>query len=395
MALILIDLDGFKAINDSHGHPTGDEFLCVIARRMQQAVRAGDLVARLGGDEFAVLARDVDSRAATRILAERVARAIGQPVQLGPRTLPSRCSTGTARFPDDATLADDLLRDADIALYQSKRQGRGEVMVFDAALRAEIDRRAQHEDEVRGAVERGEILPWLQPIYCCRTERFIGAEILARWHHPQRGMLAPDVFIDTVESLGLLDAMTESLARLAFRDCAGHLARGDLRYLALNLSPKQFATGWARDRLPAMIAAGEIPSSGVLVEITENALLQDVGAARSTVAMLSKAGVRLAIDDFGIGYSNFSLLRDLRVHVLKMDRSLSINMETDATARAIVECIVALAAKLDIVVIAEGVQTQAQARALRNAGCPAMQGFLLARPRRHLDGLFHVTHKAG
>ncbi|MBL8341522.1 MAG: EAL domain-containing protein [Rubrivivax sp.] len=387
-SLIMLDLDGFKAINDAHGHATGDALLVAVARRMAAAVRPSDVVARLGGDEFALIVRDGTS--AGPDVAERLLRALAEPVVIDGRRTHTGCSIGVAHFGPDTHDADALLRDADLALYTSKRQGRGRATVFDQALRSEVSRRHALQDEVRRAVAEERIEPWYQPVYDQRRGAYVGAEMLARWHHGDGMVRTPAQFLAAVEGLDLLDAMTESMLRRALVEARPHVEAGLLAHLAVNVSPAQFNRGWAQQRLPRLLAETGYPAQALVVEITETALLQDAATTGELLRALKAEGLRLALDDFGVGYSNFSLLRRLPIDLLKLDRTLVCDIVTDANARALAECVLDLAAKLHIDVVAEGVEDEAQARLLAEAGCACMQGFWFARPARRLETWFRL-----
>jgi diguanylate cyclase (GGDEF)-like protein len=388
IAAVLIDIDDFKAVNDKLGHPAGDVLLVETARRLGQTVRPGDLVARLGGDEFAVLARGVRTGSGAQGLADRLLHALCQPVLVDGQPVQARCSIGVAQAAGSEHDADRLLRNADLALYASKHAGRARVTLFDAALRDQMQRRAALDAEVREAVARDQIQPWYQPVLRRGSGRFVGAEMLARWHLPGGEVRAPGAFIGAVERLGLLDEMMENMLRRGLPEAAAALADGRLEYLSVNVSPAQFNEGWAQHRLPALLRETGFPARSLVIEITENAFVQDIARTREILHALSASGMRIAIDDFGVGYSNFSLLRQLPFNILKLDRTLVADIESDPRAYALAECVLELAAKLRIKVVAEGVETQRQAELLAAAGCAAMQGYWFARPQRCLRTWF-------
>ena len=386
VAALLIDLDDFKLVNDSLGHAAGDALLIETARRLTEAVRPGDMVARLGGDEFAVIAHGLPNRQAARVLALRLLHTLCRPAQLEGRMVPCACSIGVA----EAGTAEsaDLLRDADMALYASKRAGRGCVTVFELGMRADIERRAALDANVRAAVAQDHIHPWYQPVVCSSTRRFVGAEMLARWQLASGEVRSPAEFLGTVEALGLLDTMMENMLRRALPEAARLIREGSLEYLTINVSPNQFNQGWAMNRLPGVLAECAFPPDALVVELTETALVRDIDRTREMLAALGAAGMRIAIDDFGVGYSNFSLLRQLPFDMLKLDRSLICDIESDEHARALAECILELASRLQIKVVAEGVETPRQAELLAQAGCASMQGYWFARPERELATWF-------
>lgn len=388
VAVLVIDLDDFKSVNDSLGHAAGDALLVEVARRLMQTCRPGDTVGRLGGDEFAVLASGVGFLEGVSILAHRLLVAVSRPADIGGRLVPCGCSIGLAEAPPGGAAPGALLGDADLALYASKRSGRGRVTTYEAALRLELERRAVLESEVRQAVVNGCIEPWYQPVWRCAGARFVGAELLARWRLADGSVRAPAAFLETVESLGLLDLMMEKMLRVALREAAPLVSAGQLEYLSINVSAPQFSEGWTVHRLPALLDETGYPPSALVVEITETALLQDLDRSRGHLAALEALGARVAIDDFGVGFSNFSLLRQMCFHKLKLDRSLVCDVEDDERARAVAECILTLAARMNIRTIAEGVETEAQARWLTDAGCDSLQGWLYARAERSLAQWF-------
>ena len=386
LAALLIDLDDFKQINDSLGHAAGDTVLATTARRLAEAVRPGDMVARLGGDEFAVIARGINDKLGARAFAQRLLQVLCRPMQIEGRHVPCGASIGVALAGGES--ADDLLRNADLALYDSKRSGGGQVSIYDVNLRADMERRAALDADVRAAVTGDQILPWYQPVLQQCSGRFVGAEMLARWHLPGGEVRIPASFLVTVERLQLLDQLTENMLRRALPEALAMLKLGALEYLTVNISPIQFNQGWAVNRLPALLAEAAFPTTALVVELTETALLQNIDRTREMLTALSASGMRIAIDDFGVGYSNFSLLRQLPFDMLKLDRSLICDIESDDHARALAECILELASRLEIKVVAEGVETPNQAVLLAAAGCSSMQGFWFARPHRDLATWF-------
>jgi diguanylate cyclase (GGDEF)-like protein len=384
VGVLLIDLDDFKTVNDTLGHGAGDELLVETARRLNEAVRPGDLVARLGGDEFAVIV--LGGSSACGALANRLGKALQRPVLIGGRQVPCGASIGFALSGQSAS--HDLLANADLALYAAKRSGRGRVAAFESALRADLERRVVFDAEVREAVLGDQIEPWYQPIWRCGSARFVGAEMLVRWRLPDGAVRSPAAFLGSVEGLGLLDTMMESVLRRALPEAAAAVAAGAFEYLSINVSPAQFNHGWALHRLPNLLAESGYPARALMVEITETALVRDIESTRAMLAALTAGGMRIAIDDFGVGYSNFSLLRQLHFDMLKLDRTLIQDIEADDQARALAECILDLAARLNIQVVTEGVETQRQAESLAAAGSSAIQGYWFAHPQRDLSTWF-------
>lgn len=399
VALLLIDLDDFKNVNDTLGHQAGDALLVEVARRLSEALRpddagrTGDLVARLGGDEFAVIAKNMGPQQNGLRLAHRLLGVLCHPVLFNGVSIPCHCSIGLASADLPLVNADALLGNADLALYASKRMGRARVTCYESNLRIEVEHRARHEIEVREAVLADQIQPWFQPIFRCDLGRYTGAEMLARWHVPGAEVRPPMAFLDTVEALGLLNVMMENMLRRALPEALPLVISGAMDYLTVNVSPTQFNEGWALRSLPVLLAQAGFPARALVIELTETALLQDTELTRSMLFALNAQGMRIAIDDFGVGYSNFSLLRQLPCDFLKLDRTLSLDVESDESARALTECILTLAARLKIQVVAEGVETLQQSHYLREAGCAAQQGYLHARPQRDLAALFAASKR--
>ena len=390
VAVLLIDLDDFKSVNDTLGHAAGDTLLVEFARRLTESVRPGDVVARLGGDEFAIVACSAGNRQGSLAMAHRLLHTLCRPVQIDRRNVPCSCSIGIAHSDSNGSDGDVLLRDADLALYASKRAGRTRVTSFETAMRADLERRAALDSEVRCAVAENRIEPWYQPIVCRSSGRYVGAEVLARWHTVGGEIRPPVAFLDRVESLDLLDTMMETMLLRAMREAVPHVANGSLEYLTINVSPSQFNRGWARKQLPALLDQTGFPARALVIEITETALLHDIDLTRHMLTALTSRGMRIALDDFGVGYSNFSMLRQLPFDLLKLDRTLISDIETDDHALALAECFLNLASRLDIKVVAEGVETRRQAELLAAAGCTTMQGFWFARPRRELATWFAI-----
>jgi diguanylate cyclase (GGDEF)-like protein len=394
VALLLIDLDDFKNVNDTLGHLAGDALLVEVARRLAEALRpdeagrTGDMVARLGGDEFAVIAKNMGSHLNGPRLAQRLLGVLCRPVSFEGSSIPCYCSIGVASAEVAGVAADIFLGNADLALYASKRMGRARVTCYESNLRVEVEHRARHENEVREAVLAEQIQPWYQPVHRCDLGHHTGVEMLARWHMPGGEVRAPLAFLNTVEQLGLLDLMMENMLRRALPEALPLVISGAMEYLTVNVSPTQFNAGWALRSLPLLLAQAGFPARALVIELTETALLQDSELTRAMLFALNAQGMRIAVDDFGVGYSNFSLLRQLPCDFLKLDRTLSLDVEHDESARALTECILALAQRLKIQVVAEGVETPQQSHYLLQAGCAAQQGFLHARPQRDLAALF-------
>lgn len=375
-AVFGIDLDHFKAINDVHGHDLGDAVLVEVAARLQRACPEGSLIARVGGDEFVVVASQEPGTDAPARTATRIIRALSEPYRIDERRFEIGATVGIARSPIDSTEPEVLLRSADLAMYDGKRAGKGTYRFFHADMDARLRARATLESELRGAIERGDIVPYFQPVMSLAENRIIGFEALARWHHPTRGVIAPDEFIQIAEDLGLIDALTTVILR---EGCIAARAWHPDTSLSINIAPMQLRDPWLAARLLAILSQYGMPPNRLIVEVTENAIIDDVEQAAELFQSLQNAGIRIALDDFGKGYSSLSHLRQLRFNHLKIDSSFVRSMDT-VESQKIVSAVAGLGKALGMPVTAEGVERLADAEALRALGCEQAQGFYFGRP---------------
>jgi diguanylate cyclase (GGDEF)-like protein len=382
-ALLFIDLDRFKAVNDTMGHAAGDELLLGVSQRLSSTLRESDIVCRVSGDEFLVLLTQAGSWEQVSITAERLLRAIQTPMPLARAagTAQVSASIGISLFPGDADDFEALARCADLAMYKSKDMGKGRYSFYQPDLDTAFRSRLALERELLQAIAKHELLLHYQPVFDIQEGRLVGCEALVRWMHPQRGLLMPGTFIQTAEETGLIRelglwTLDAACAQLASWKAAGlHPGR-----IAVNVSALQF-----RDqRLPQMLSTAlqtyDIQPGELELELTESTLMDDTEAAQATVASLRELGVALAIDDFGTGYSSLSYLKRLRPGKLKIDRSFVKDLPADADDRALTEAIVSIAQALSITVVAEGVETAEQRDYLLSLGCRLQQGYLLGRP---------------
>lgn len=381
MAVLFLDLDHFKDVNDTLGHAAGDLLLQLVAERISHCLRAEDTVARLGGDEFAVLL-DEGITAATQIaeLAQRVIDAVSVPYVLEGHEALVGVSIGVALCArDDEEGADSalLLRQADMALYQAKAKGRGTCCFFQATMHASLHRRKEMERDLRRTLAEGGLEVHFQPMVALAPQqRIVGAEALVRWRHPEHGMVPPGEFIPLAETTGLIGELGSWVLRTA---CA-RAARWNGLCLAVNLSPEQIRRPGLVELVTAVLAETGLPPNRLELEITEGVLLQDTAATLATLARLHALGVGIALDDFGTGYSSLSYLRRFPFSKLKVDRSFIASMTTDAGTAAIVQAVATLGRSLAMRVNAEGVETEEQLSMLRAMGCDEVQGYLLGRP---------------
>ena len=379
--LLLLDLDGFKAVNDSLGHNAGDALLVEVAARLVQACHGDDLAARLGGDEFVVLLRG-DEAAATALAARLVDR-LGQPFVLDGRPVSLGCSIGLARIGE--TGDGGALRAADIAMYAAKSAGKARYLVFSAALADGASARADLAADLALAVVRNELSLRWHPVVETRSRRIVGVEALVRWEHPELGELAPGAFIALAESTGMVVPLGEWVLLEACRQVrAWQEEVGGCAELAVsvNLSPVQLRHPDVVEHVRAALAATGLAPELLVLELTEDVLLDDLDAAVAVLGRLRELGVRLAIDDFGAGYSSLRYLRRLPVDIVKLDRGLLEDADADPDARALVEAVLGLTRTLGRTAVAEGVETLPQLQVLEELRCPLAQGFLVAQPLR-------------
>lgn|GEM_PF-7065332 len=386
LALMFIDLDGFKSVNDQYGHETGDVLLHQVAHRLVRAIRAYEVVARLGGDEFVVLLnhmqdRDGLSRVATRILA-----ACREPFHIGAITVTISASVGVALFPDDVSdpgapeAAARLQQNADLAMYEAKRRGKDTWSFFNLHLTEMALASHRLTDELRVAIEQEQFVVHLQTIHSLPDGGVTAAESLVRWQHPTRGLLYPEQFVPSAEKTHLVRGIDRCVQRLvigALRDRWQHLPPGF--YVAINCSAHTLSERGAVDALAALLAANGVPTSCVAVEVTESALLEE-GPATDAVQRLRELGLRLILDDFGVGYSCLSYLKRIPLSTIKLDRAFVRDVHEDLHSQAIARTVFTLARALSVDVIAEGVEDPQQIAFLSEEGCTKVQGFFYARP---------------
>jgi diguanylate cyclase (GGDEF)-like protein/PAS domain S-box-containing protein len=377
-SILLIDLDRFKPVNDAYGHTVGDAVLCEIASRLQSVARKGDTVARLGGDEFAMICNSTKGNASddARRLAVRLIAAIRRPIKVGDRSIEVGASVGIARCPSDGNSAEVLLQAADIAMYRGKHEGRGTYRFFEKRMDAEVRAQAALETDLRAAISQQQIEAYYQPLMALPEGKLTGFEILARWNHPTRGFVSPDSFIPLAEKIGLIGPLTFSLLRRAAHEARkwpAHLT------ISLNLSPTQLNDDMLPVEILKVITEAGLPAHRLEVEITENALVADVKAAKSILAAFRNLGIKVALDDFGTGYSSLHHLRELTFDRLKIDRSFVQLMTTDPESQKIVNAILGLAHSMGLPATAEGIESVEILDALNKGGCEIGQGYFFGK----------------
>ena len=381
--VMFFDFDRFKLINDSMGHSAGDEFLIQVSRRIQDHVRPGDVVARLGGDEFAVLVHAVEDDACAITLAERVQQVLRQPMQIAGVSVATSASIGITFSRLGYATPEDMLRDADIAMYRAKAAGKACHVVFDAKLHTEVADRLRLEADLRLALAEGTLSVAYQPLFNLASGRMRGFEALARWRHPSLGHISPDTFIPIAEETGLIIELTDLVLSRACRQLRQWQQRDpsfrDLK-MQVNVSSNDLAHSAFAERVERALRESRIEPRSLTLELTENILMKRVEGAIHTLEALRRIGVGLAIDDFGTGYSSLSYLSSLPIDSLKIDRSFVADMHEGSKNSEIVRAIVSLGASLGKTVVAEGIETESQFSQLRELGCENGQGFHLSRP---------------
>jgi diguanylate cyclase (GGDEF)-like protein len=384
-AVIFLDLDRFKTVNDSLGHAAGDELLIAVARRIDDSLRSADTAARLGGDEFAVLLEDLADAQEAAIVAQRITEALRTPLVLQGREMFVSASVGIACGRDGAS---ELLRKADVAMYRAKAQGKGRCIVFEESMQAEVLERLELEGELQRAIERDEIDVHYQPVIALDGQTLAGFEALARWHHPTRGLVPPPIFIPLAEDNGSIVALGRQVLRTACAQAARwtqELPSAEPRIMSVNLSGRQLEDPNIVGDVADALADSGLPPSALVLEITETVLMQDTEATITRLAQLKALGVRLAVDDFGTGYSSLRYLRRFPIDILKMAKPFVDGLEVDDAGRALARAIVELASSLKLSCIAEGIEASGQADVLHELGCGMGQGFHFARPMAPAD----------
>ena len=380
IALLFIDLDRFKYVNDSMGHEYGDDLLRQAAQRFNDCVRETDTVARFGGDEFVILLHNVKSEGDAAHVAAKLIERLSTPFYLAEREVVIGASIGIAMHPGDANTADTLIRNADLAMYKAKQSGRNQAHFFTAAMQEHANQRMTLEQDLRHALSRNQLEVFYQPVVQGRSGRMTGVEALLRWHHPERGLVSPDQFIPLAEETGLIGAIGEWVLETACAQLKNWSDRGLHLYLSVNISERQRELGLDADVVKNILQRYKINPEQLVLEITEGLLLQDSEDTIDWLKGFKRIGVHLAIDDFGTGYSSLSYLKRFPVDTLKIDREFVRDLNADRYADSLVSAIISMAASLELRLIAEGVETEAQRATLSQQGCQFMQGYLFCRP---------------
>jgi len=379
VAMLFIDLDHFKQVNDAMGHPVGDELLRVVGERLASVIREEDFAARLGGDEFAVICQDLPDIATAFALATRICEALSGPVILQGVSLHVEASIGVALIPTHADEVDVLLQRADVALYQAKAVGPGSVVIYDPSYDNNSIERLTLMAQLRSGLET-ELVLLYQPKCRLSDGEIVGVEALERWQHPTLGLLYPDRFIPLVEQTDLIDELTDWVVQRSLHDLTALDRHGEILQLSVNVSARNLGHSGFADLVIRELGETGISADRLVIEITETALLADPPGAAIVLTKLNALGVRVSIDDFGCGQTSLGYLSTLPIHELKIDRSFIDDMLVNPAHAAIVRSIVDLGHNLHFHVVGEGVESKAIWDSLRVSGCDSAQGYLLARP---------------
>ena len=380
-AVLFIDLDDFKIVNDTLGHETGDKLLILVAERLRTTLRSNDVVCRIGGDEFAVVMENGVTSAQAERVAANIVTALSNPFVIEDQQIGIGASIGISLCPEHATDTISLLRKADTAMYLAKGSGKNNYRLYQAEMENGSVRRFTLEQSLRLALAQEQLQLLYQPLVdLCDSARLIGFEALLRWNHPELGVIGPQEFIPLAEETGLIHPIGDWVMRSAFSQTQEWQAICPGVRIGVNLSGRQLKQADAVQRIFAAVEASGLPANLIDIELTESILMDDHSATVSKLQALRAAGMRISLDDFGTGYSSLNYLKLYPVDTLKIDRSFVANLPDDASSAAITQAIMAIANGLSLDVVAEGVESEAHANFLRDAGCPAAQGYLYARP---------------
>jgi diguanylate cyclase (GGDEF)-like protein len=392
-AVILVDLDGFKDVNDTYGQAVGDELLRNAAERMNATVRSNDTVSRLGGDEFVVLLPRLGDDQIADAVAHRILRDLAQPLIIGDSVLTIPASAGIAVTRGEDTAVDDLMREADLALYQAKAEGKGIARRFDPAEFAAVEQRRREEAQLRRALDNSEFEVHYQPIVDLNGERTVGVEALIRWRHPERGLLPPASFLELAESLGMLPQLGGWVLEEACRQAAVWQEQTPGFELNVNLSASQLSNPQLIEEVRDVLARTGMAPELLVLELTETVALTDLGESARVLSALKTLGVRIALDDFGTGFSSLSHLGALPVDVVKIDRSFVQAMQ-ESSGASVAEAVLQIARTFDLAPVAEGVEDATQASRLRELECAQAQGYHFARPMPATDVTALLTRES-
>ncbi|MCU7834358.1 MAG: EAL domain-containing protein [gamma proteobacterium symbiont of Taylorina sp.] len=379
--IFFMDLDGFKAVNDSLGHKTGDNLLQQFALRLNKIVRKNDTASRFGGDEFTVIANNITSLDQVITIAEKILHAFRQPIIIEKHTIFIGTSIGISVYPDDSEEAIDLIKHADTAMYQAKEAGKDQYCFYTDEMGEKAKQRIQLEYELRIAIEKDQLVLYYQPQYNLATDEIIGLEALVRWQHPQRGLLSPGYFIPAAEQSNLIVALGDWVLNTACHQAGNWFNNGKKPVqIAVNVSPKQFQQKDLIESIKQILRQNNMSGGWLELEITEESLVTNISQVVETLNKLKKLDISLAIDDFGTGYSSLTYLKQFPIDVLKIDQKFVREISSDPSDEAIVKAVIALAEGLEMTALAEGVETSNQKEILAKLNCPCVQGYLYNKP---------------
>lgn len=383
VGLLFLDIDNFKLINDSLGHDIGDQILQQVAARLLDIIREGDVVCRLGGDEFAIIVHDIETETSLAVLAQRIIDSLRIPITLSKTQHFISCSIGISTYPNCAQNAEDMLKHADLAMYHVKHLGRNGFHFFTETLQERVMSKIALEQQLRSGTLQSQLLQYYQPVINAKNFKVCGAEMLVRWNHPSRGILAPDAFLHDVEELGFLSSIDIANMRLAFKQLSewrqSYLV-DDSFVLAVNASEQLIKEEGFQITIKSDMDNAGLLGNNLSIEVTEGVLVADFDKTSATLNLIKKYGVKVAIDDFGTGYSSMAYLKWLPASILKVDRSFVQNVPESTADCRVLKAIIVMAKSLDLDVIVEGVETIEQARLCCKYGADMFQGYLFSRP---------------
>lgn len=378
-ALLFIDLDGFKQVNDNVGHDAGDVLLCAIADRLEKSLRKSDVVARLGGDEFVVIMNNIKDSETVANVAEKIIRQIRKPVSSGPNIVEVGCSIGISIYPENGLDADNLVHHADVAMYRAKQQGGANYFYFSEELNRELQDSKRMERDIITGLSNNQFVPFFQPLIDQRNGKLVGIECLARWMHPETGLRTPIEFIPAAKKVGLIHEVLGQVLEQAFAHLGEwHNKLGCLIPLSINVTSRQFYQPQTIDSLLELLKTNNLSVDAIRIEVTESTLQEKGDALVEQLRRISHAGFSITLDDFGTGYSSLRYLQQLPVDTLKIDRSFVRNIDNNPHDKIIVKAIIQLAQTLGIEAIAEGVESETQRLFLMDNHCHIMQGYLFS-----------------